>query len=102
MQNYSNINFQVPLTLHSSSTGLHQTFMDTVGRSVLTLEAHNVVDEFRDRELIVTYSYPFAARFRKPMVIAAGLMAVFIVSYIVGNLNVSIGSGKAVKVKKAE
>ena len=76
--------------------------MDTLGRTTLTLTALNVVDEAREKELLVTYDYSFAARFRKPMVIAAGMMAVFVVSYVVGNLNVSIGSGKAVKVKKAQ
>jgi hypothetical protein len=29
--------------------------MDTTGRTALTLKAINIVDEFRDRELIVTY-----------------------------------------------
>jgi len=50
-----------------------------------------MVDEFRDRDLIVTYEYPFAARFRKPLVFFAGLLAVFAVSWVVGNLDVSIG-----------
>jgi len=62
-----------------------------VGRSTLTLTALNVVDEFRDRDLIVTYDYPFYARFRKPLVIFAGLLAVFGVSWVVGNLDVGIG-----------
>lgn len=65
--------------------------MDTVGRTTLTLTAINVVDEFRDRDLVVTYDYPFTARFLKPLTIFAGLLFVFGVSYVVGNLDVSIG-----------
>lgn len=83
--------FATTLPITSNSTGLHRTFLDTLGRTALTLTAVNVVDELRDRELIVTYDYPFAARFRKPLTITAGFFAVFVVAWIVGNLDVSIG-----------
>lgn len=65
--------------------------MDTLGRSSLTLTAVNVVDEFRDRELVVVYEYPFMTRFRKPLTIFGGFVVVFIVSWVIGNLDVSIG-----------
>ena len=65
--------------------------MDTLGRTTLTLTAINIVDEFRDRDLVILYEYPFAARFRKPLIIFAGLLLVFGVSWVVGNLDVSIG-----------
>lgn len=68
--------------------------MDTVGRTALTLTAINVVDELRDRELVVTYEYPFTAQFRKPLTIVAALLVVFGVSWVVGNLDVSIGKKK--------
>jgi oligosaccharyltransferase complex subunit alpha (ribophorin I) len=65
--------------------------MDTLGRTSLELTAINVVDELRDRELIVTYDYPSSAKFRKPLTIAAAILLVFGISWVVGNLNVSIG-----------
>ncbi|KAK0881587.1 dolichyl-diphosphooligosaccharide--protein glycosyltransferase subunit 1 [Friedmanniomyces endolithicus] len=85
-----NIHFETTVPLVSNATGLHPTFMDTIGRTTLTLTAINMVDEFRDRDLVVTYEYPFAARFRKPLVIFAGLLAVFAVSWVVGNLDVNV------------
>nr|OQO25948.1 hypothetical protein B0A51_06086 [Rachicladosporium sp. CCFEE 5018] len=75
----------------SNATSLHRTFMDTVGRTTLTLTSINLVDELRDRELIITYEYPFSARFRKPVVITLGLFVVYIASYVIGNLDVRIG-----------
>ena len=33
---------------------IHRTFMDTTGRTVLQLTAVNLVDELRDRELLVS------------------------------------------------
>ncbi|KXL42067.1 MAG: hypothetical protein FE78DRAFT_155249 [Acidomyces sp. 'richmondensis'] len=86
-----NIRFETSVPIVSNSTSLHRTFMDTLGRSSLTLTAVNVVDEFRDRELFVIYEYPFMARFRKPLTIFGGFVVLFVVSWIIGNLDVSIG-----------
>lgn len=68
--------------------------MDTLGRTTLTMTAINVVDELRDRDLVVTYDYPSSARFRKPLTIFAGVVVIFGVSWVVGNLDVSIGKKK--------
>jgi oligosaccharyltransferase complex subunit alpha (ribophorin I) len=87
----TNVRFETDFPLVSNSTGMHRTFMDTVGRTTLTLTALNVVDEIRDRDLIVTYEYPFSAQLRKPLTIFAGLTLIFVVSWVVGNLDISIG-----------
>lgn len=42
----------------SDELSLHKTFMDTVGRTVLTLKGTNVVDDARDGELIVRNNPP--------------------------------------------
>jgi len=68
--------------------------MDTVGRTALTLNAVNIVDELRDREIIVTYDYPVLAAFRKPMVIFAGFASLFVATWAIGNLDVSITGKK--------
>jgi oligosaccharyltransferase complex subunit alpha (ribophorin I) len=65
--------------------------MDTVGRTTLNLVAINVVDELRERDLIVTYEYPSSAKYRKPFALAGGLFVLFVLCWIVGNLDVSIG-----------
>ena len=49
------------------------------------------VDELRERDLFVTYEYPSSAKFRKPLTLAGGLLVVFALSWVVGNLDVSIG-----------
>ncbi|KAF2134450.1 Ribophorin I [Dothidotthia symphoricarpi CBS 119687] len=77
----TNIKFSTTVPIVDHSTSLHKTFMDTVGRSTLSLTAINLVDEFRDRDLIVTYDYPWAAGYRKPVVITLGVFAVFSVHW---------------------
>jgi len=87
----TNVEFETAVPYISHSISFHRTFMDTVGRTTLTITAINIVDELRDRDIVVTYDYPFTARFRKPLTISAGLAFVFILSWVIGNLDVSIG-----------
>jgi oligosaccharyltransferase complex subunit alpha (ribophorin I) len=69
--------------------------MDTLGRTALTLTATNIVDDLRDRELIVTYDYPFMAGLRKPFVIFGSLLAVFTAAWVVGSVDVGIRGRKS-------
>jgi oligosaccharyltransferase complex subunit alpha (ribophorin I) len=71
--------------------------MDTQGRTMLTLTARNVIDEVRDRELIVTYDYPFLAGVRKPLVIFASVTALFVAAWGVGSLDVGITGRRFLK-----
>jgi len=66
--------------------------MDTIGRPTLKLTALNVADDVRDNvDLIVTYDYPWIAGFRKPITITAGILALFVASWIIGGLDLRIG-----------
>lgn len=90
----TNVRYATTVPLIDSTTSLHKTFMDTLGRTTLSLTAINVVDEFRDRDLIVTYDYPWTAGFRKPIVITLGMFSVFAAVWVVGSLDTSIGKKK--------
>jgi len=74
---------------------LHKTFMDTLGRTKLRLSANNVVDESRDVTVLVTYEYPFAAAFRKPLTIFGGAIVVFVVAWAISTVDTSIGKKKS-------
>mgnify|MGYP003629446853 CR=1 FL=1 len=68
--------------------------MDTTGRTSLTLTAINIVDDLRDRELIVTYDYPLLAGLRKPLVIFTSFVSLFFAAWAIGSLDVSIRGRK--------
>lgn len=53
----TNVRFQSPIPLVSDEVTFHKTFLDTRGRTCLKLVAVNVVDELRDKDIIV--SFPF-------------------------------------------
>lgn len=94
----SNVKFYTNIpqsSMTQNSIDLQNTYLDTVGRTVLTLRTRNLVDEFsRNRELTVTYDYPFLASLRKPFVVFTTMLGIFIVMYIIGGLEVKIGSSK--------
>lgn len=89
--NFRNVLYETTIPVVASEISLHKTFMDTLGRTTLKLTAMNVVDEARDKHLIVTYDYPLMAAYRKPLTICAGIIAVFSTAYILGKLDMSIG-----------
>ncbi|OCK79470.1 dolichyl-diphosphooligosaccharide--protein glycosyltransferas-like protein subunit 1 [Lepidopterella palustris CBS 459.81] len=91
----TNIHYQTSVPHLSSSTSVHRTFMDTIGRTTLKLSAINLVDEWRGRDIIVTYDYPWTAGLRKPVVIFVALLSVFTATWVIGSLDVSIGKKKA-------
>lgn len=49
-----NVKFETEVPLTVVEETVHRTFMDTVGRTTLKLTAMNVVDEARDKPLIVS------------------------------------------------
>lgn len=91
----SNVKFHTDAPLVAESTGLHRTYMDSLGRTSIELVAMNVIDELRDRKVIVSYDYSLASLLRKPVTIIAGFVGVFATSWLVSLLDVSIGKKKA-------
>jgi oligosaccharyltransferase complex subunit alpha (ribophorin I) len=50
------------------------------------IKARNLVDDFRDRELVVSYDYPLLISLRKPIIIFGSALAVFVSAWILGNV----------------
>ena len=51
---YRNVKYETTAHIVSSESTIYRSFMDTLGRSSLKLIALNVVDDMRDREVIVS------------------------------------------------
>lgn len=98
--------YHVPIPLESQEEYLYHTFMDTLGRTAIKMTAVNVVDEQHKKELIVsftfqfaapllmaqvTYNYPAMAAYRKPFVIFTGVLTLFTFSWIISKIDVRIG-----------
>jgi oligosaccharyltransferase complex subunit alpha (ribophorin I) len=75
-------------TITSIAIETHRTFLDTLGRPAIVVRAHNLVDELRDRDVVVAYEVPLAAQLRKPVVVFASAMVVFAAWAVVGRMEV--------------
>jgi oligosaccharyltransferase complex subunit alpha (ribophorin I) len=53
------------------------------------------VDDFRGRELIVSYDVPFLISIRKPLVVFGSTLATFVAAYIIGGVELKFSSGKS-------
>ena len=69
--------------------------MDTVGRTALNIRSRNLVDDVRDREIVLTYEYNTLAGLRKPLVIFGSVVSLFVAVYALGSLNTSISAKRA-------
>jgi oligosaccharyltransferase complex subunit alpha (ribophorin I) len=90
-----NVNYHTTIPESSityAGVELHNTFLDTIGRTVLVIKARNLVDGFRDRELVVSYDYPLLASLRKPLVVFGTAMAVFVAAWVLGNIDMKFSS----------
>lgn len=72
---------------------MHQTYLDTIGRTSVTLRARNLVDEFRDRQLLISYDLTLSSVLRKPLVVFGSMMAIYVAAWAVGK--VQMGFSKA-------
>ncbi|KAI9733963.1 MAG: dolichyl-diphosphooligosaccharide--protein glycosyltransferase subunit 1 [Cirrosporium novae-zelandiae] len=86
-----NVKFETEIPITGHEITLHKTFMDTIGRTQLKLRASNVIDEDKDKTLIVTYEYPAGAMYRKPLTVFASTLALFGAVWLLSCLDTSIG-----------
>lgn len=73
---------------------VHKTFLDTIGRTALVIKGRNLVDDFRDRDLTVTYDYPMSAVLRKPIVVFSSAMTVFVSLWLLSLINLKFTTKK--------
>jgi oligosaccharyltransferase complex subunit alpha (ribophorin I) len=71
-----------------TSVSVHKTYLDTLGRTVVTIKAQNLVDEFRDRDVIISYETSTFDTLRKPFIVFASMMAVYAAAWAVGKVEV--------------
>ncbi|WYZ34683.1 hypothetical protein EsH8_I_000959 [Colletotrichum jinshuiense] len=81
-------------SITDSAVDIRKTYLDTVGRTSVTIKANNLVDELRDREVIVSYEYSLISALRKPVVVFGSMIFVFVAAWVLGGLNPKITSKK--------
>ncbi|RFU77929.1 oligosaccharyltransferase alpha subunit [Trichoderma arundinaceum] len=75
-----------------TSIGVHKTYLDTTGRTAVVIKAKNLADDFRFRDLIISYETPLSGTLRKPVVVFASMLAVYAAAWAVGKVEVGFSS----------
>lgn len=70
------------------SVDTHKTYLDTVGRTAVYIKARNLVDDFRDRDLLISYDVSPTVTLRKPLIVFGSMLAIFIAAWTVGQVEV--------------
>lgn len=71
-----------------TSVSVHKTYLDTVGRTAISIKARNLVDEFRDRDVIISYETSLFDALRKPFIVFASMLSVYVAAWAVGKVEV--------------
>ncbi|KFH67387.1 hypothetical protein MVEG_06121 [Podila verticillata NRRL 6337] len=94
-----NVKAHLPFNVDSIEYSVSKMYMDSVGRSTVTIKARNLVED-HVQELFVEYEYPESAYLIKPLAAASMLMGVFLVSMVFSRLNLQIQGQVPVKAKQ--
>ncbi|KAG0360606.1 proteasome regulatory particle base subunit [Podila minutissima] len=94
-----NVKAHLPFSVDSIEYSISKTYMDSAGRSTVTIKASNLAED-HVQELLVEYEYPESAYIIKPLAAASLLMGIFLVSMVFSRLNLRIQGQGPVKVKQ--
>ncbi|PHH86491.1 hypothetical protein CDD83_10181 [Cordyceps sp. RAO-2017] len=87
----SNVKVQTGIpasSLVESSVGVHKTYLDTLGRTAVVVRARNLVDEFRDRDLVIYYETSAFDLLRKPLIVFSSVLTAFAAAWAIGMVEV--------------
>ncbi|KAG0339984.1 proteasome regulatory particle base subunit [Podila horticola] len=94
-----NVKAHLPFVVDSIEYSISKTYMDSAGRSTVTITARNLVED-HVQELFVEYEYPESAYLIKPLAAMSMLMGIFLVSTFFSRLNFQIQSQGLPKAKQ--
>jgi len=84
-----NINVQLPYDAQREEDGLHFTYLDTVGRPVITFKKSNLVEQHID-DFVLSYNFNRLLLLQEPLLVVAAIFLVFLTVIIVVRLDFSI------------
>jgi oligosaccharyltransferase complex subunit alpha (ribophorin I) len=86
---HSIVKVNVPFALDKSDITKTYTYLDTIGRTMLVLEKHNVIDEHQG-PIEIEYEFPTMMLLLKPAAVSIFLLGIFAVFIVWARLDFSI------------
>ncbi|CAO3568941.1 unnamed protein product [Mortierella alpina] len=85
-----NVKVHVPYEVESIEHSTTKTYMDSVGRYTVSIEAKNLIEEHA-QDMLIEYEYSSVSYLTKPLAAATLLMAIFGSSMVLSRLDFRIG-----------
>ncbi|KAG0229264.1 dolichyl-diphosphooligosaccharide--protein glycosyltransferase subunit 1 [Actinomortierella wolfii] len=95
------LNVHVPFPVESIEQSTTKTYMDSAGRSTVTIHGRNWIDA-HGKDVLVEYEIGMDSYLIKPLAAASMLMAIFATSIVVSRLSFKIGGQDGKKAKNAD
>uniref|UniRef100_A0AC35GSP5 Dolichyl-diphosphooligosaccharide--protein glycosyltransferase subunit 1 n=1 Tax=Panagrolaimus sp. PS1159 TaxID=55785 RepID=A0AC35GSP5_9BILA len=84
-----NIKIVKPYSVSQLPDSLHFTYLDIVGRPVITLEKNNLV-EYHSQPFTIYYEFTSMSMFREPILVIGALMLIYCIFIVFNRLDFSI------------
>ncbi|CAG8561829.1 9463_t:CDS:2 [Paraglomus brasilianum] len=95
------VQVHLPFKVRKQSHGIHKTYLDTIGRYLVTIEAYNFVDE-HVQDFQVSYAYDSDELFRKPLSASTFFLGLFLLSAIYSRMEFNIKYKKTEDLKEGK
>merc|ERR1711978_723435 len=95
----SNIELKTPYSMTRREDGLHHTYLDTTGRTVVHLYTNKLLTEQHIQDFQISFTYPHRSMVTEPLLLVSFFFFFFLVTIIYVRLDFSISQDEGAEAK---
>jgi len=95
----SNIELKTPYSMTRREDGLHHTYLDTTGRTVVHLYTNKLLTEQHIQDFQISFTYPHRSMVTEPLLLVSAFFLLYLVTIIYVRLDFSICQDEGAEAK---
>jgi len=95
----TNIEVKTPYTMTRREDGLHHTYLDTTGRTVVHLYTNKLLTENHIQDFQISFNYPHRSMVTEPLLLVFAFFLLYLVTIIYVRLDFSISQDEGAEAK---
>lgn len=95
----TNIELKTPYPMTRQEDGLHHTYLDTTGRTVVHLYTNKLLTENHIQDFQISFTYPHRSMVTEPMLLVSAFFLLYLVTIIYVRLDFSISQDEGAEAK---
>merc|ERR1719382_596074 len=96
---FSNTKVETPYRMTRGEDGLHHTYLDTTGRTVISLSTNKLLTENHIQDFQISFSYPHRSMVTEPLLLVSFFFFFYLVTIIYVRLDFSISQDEGAEAK---